>query len=253
MRGVFLHQQLEFRLEVANEDLRQGDHVHGTFSVKNHGSAHSIPSAVCVCLCSGDAKKIKAKAEDAFTRIVSAEIEHAFELPPHATHTQSWSIQLDKNCPITDRDRSPYLLYGDSSFDSSLALGQLLLSVSPHPHIKAVIDTMESVFNCTNRGLTSRDGCVVAKLRTPDSRRLSLVEELNLSFTFHEHTLNVGYQFKVKRFDTTTPTGVDIKKGKVIISQSWQASDYLFGDDFIHQEFVERSIGEALEAVSTGF
>lgn len=253
MRGVFLHQQLEFRLEVANEGLKQGDLVQGTFSVKNHGSEPSKPSTLSLWLCTGDAKKVKAKTENPFTSIVSAEIEHSIELAPHATHTQSWSIKLDKNCPITDRDRSPYLLYGDNSFDSPFALGQLLLSVSPHPHIKAVIDTMESVFNCTNRGLTSKEGCVVAKLRTPDSRRLSLVEELNLSFTFHEHTLNVGYQFKVKRFDTTTPTGVDIKKGKVFISQSWQASDYLFGDDFIHQEFVERSIGEALEAVSTGF
>jgi hypothetical protein len=206
-----------------------------------------------VWLCTGDTKKVKAKRDDAFTRIATVEMEHGFELPPQATNTQSWSITLDTNCPITDRDRSLYLLYGDGSHDSTLALGQLLLSVLPHPHIRAVIDTMESVFNCTNRGLSSKEGLVTVKFRTPDSRRLSLVEELNLGFTFNQDALDVSYHFKVKRFDTATPTGVDIKKGKVVISQSWKAGEYLFGGEFIHQEFVERSIATALEAVSTGF
>ncbi len=119
--------------------------------------------------------------------------------------------------------------------------------------MQAIIDTMETVFNFTNKGVSSKDGHVVAKLKAPDSRRLSLLEELELGFRFEGETLAVSYLFKVKRFDMSMTTKVDIKKGKVEVSQCWKSSAYVFGEGFIQQEFVERSINEALEAVATGF
>jgi hypothetical protein len=251
MRGVFFNQPLEFRLEVPSHDLYQGDTVQGTLSVKNHGTELLKVCDLRVKLSLGDAKKVKAKAEDAFEDIFSADIEPEVELMPQATATRNWTLVLDRNCPIADRTQSPYLLYGNSSLSS--LLGQLPLTVKPHKHVQAIIDTMETVFNFTNKGVSSKDGHVVAKLKAPDSRRLSLLEELQLGFRFEGETLAVSYLFKIKRFDTSMTTKVDIKKGKVEVSQFWKSSAYVFGEGFIQQEFVERSINEALEAVATGF
>ncbi len=251
MRGVFLNPPLEFRLEVPTEDFCQGDVVEGTVSVKNHGTTPMAVPDLCVKLALGDAKKVKAKAEGAFEEIVSAEIEQGVEVGPGASSIQAWSFVLDANCPISDRAQGPYLLFGKAS--SQASLGHLPLAVKPHKHVQAVLDTMETVFNFTNKGVSSKAGSVMGKFKAPDSRRLSLVEELNVSFRFEGEGLAVSYLFKVKRFDTSLATKGDVKKGKVEVSQNWPLSQYTFGEGFIQQEFVERSINEALDLVATGF
>jgi hypothetical protein len=251
MRGVFFNHPLEYRLETSSEDLYQGDTVRGTVIVKNHGTEPIDIADLCVKLSLGDLKKVKAKASDAFEDILTASIEPALLVNPQESAARDWVIDTDRNCPVVDRAQSPYLQYGDASSQESL--GQLPLSVKPHKYVQAVLDTMETVFNFTSKGLSSKDGRVVAKLKAPDARRLSLVEELNLAFRFEGDDLQVGYLFKVKRFDTSAVTKVDVKKGKVEVDQSWRLDDYTFGGGFIQQEFVERSISEALEAVATGF
>ncbi len=251
MRGVLFNHPLEYRLETPSDDLYQGDSIRGVVSVKNHSAEPIDISDLCVKLSLGDSKKVKAKASDAFADLLVAKIEGGLHLNPQESAVRDWAIETDRNCPIADRAQSPYLLYGDASCPQ--ALGQLPLSVKPHKYVQAVIDTMETVFNFTSKGISSKAGQVVAKLKAPDARRLSLVEELNLGFRFHGDNLEVSYVFKVKRFDTTAATKVDIKKGKIDVVQSWNSADYLFGGGFIQQEFVERSINEALEVVTTGF
>jgi hypothetical protein len=251
MRGVFFNHPLEYRLETPSEDLYQGDTIRGSLTVKNHSTEPVDVAQLCVKLSLGDTKKVKAKASDAFEELRTATIEPSLRLNPLESAMRDWTIETDRNCPIVDRGQSPYLLYGDAS--SAQTLGQLPLSVNPHKYVQAVIDTMETVFNFTSRGASWKGGQLIAKLKTPDSRRLSLVEELNLGFRFEGEDLEVSYLFKVKRFDTSAVTKVDVKKGKVEVVQRWKCSDYTFGEGFVHQEFVERSINEALEAVATGF
>lgn len=251
MRGVFFNHPLEYRLETPSEDLHQGDMIGGVVVVKNHGTEPIDVAEMCVKLSLGDLKKVKAKAPDAFKDLLTATIEPGLHLDPQESAMRDWAIETDRNCPIADRAQSPYLLYGDASFPQ--ALGHLPLSVKPHKYVQAVIDTMETVFNFTSKGVSSKGEQLIAKLKSPDSRRLSLVEELNLGFRFEGEDLEVVYLFKVKRFDTSAVTKVDIKKGKVEVVQRWRSADYTFGGGFVQQEFLERSISEALDAVTTGF
>ena len=46
---------------------------------------------------------------------------------------------------------------------------------------------------------------------------------------------------------------MEVKRGKREVPQRWEPSDYLFGGDFIRQEFVERSVDEALSTVASIF
>ncbi len=250
MRGVFFNHPLEYRLETPSEDLYQGDIIRGILAVKNHGTEPVDVARLCVKLSLGDFKRVKAKASDAFEDLLTATIEPSLHLNPQESSTRDWAIETDRNCPIADRAQSPYLQYGDASFPQ--ALGHLPLSVKPHKYVQAVIDTMETVFNFTSKGSSSKGGQLIAKLKSPDSRRLSLVDELNLGFRFEGEDLEVFYLFKVKRFDTSAVTKVDIKKGKIEVVQCWRSAEYTFGGGFVQQEFVERSINEALDAVATG-
>ena len=60
------------------------------------------------------------------------------------------------------------------------------------------------------------------------------------------------YVFKVRKFDATVQP-LATKKGKAEVVQTWTPEQYLFGEGFFRQEFIEKSIDEALSVVATGF
>ena len=56
--------------------------------------------------------------------------------------------------------------------------------------------------------------------------------------------------FNVIHLDSMTK--VDVKKGKAEVCQTWPRAEYLFGGDFLNQEYAEKMIDSALGEVSSG-
>lgn len=248
MRGITIQSPLEFRLEVLGDSFVQGAQVPCKLSVKNHGTTPAVLGDLSLILAVGNLKKVKAKDAAAFEPLVSAEVERGIEVAPGAECSHDHTFQLDRNVAITDKTQSPYLLYGNSAEPQQL--GQLLVTVTPHPHIRSVFDSMTTVFSFINKGETSKGGWATAKLKAPDSRRLATLEELNLSCHFDGDALEVRYAFSVKKFEGVAVM-MEVKKGKREVVQRWEPSEYLFGGGFVRQEFVERSVEQALEPVSS--
>ena len=249
MRGLFLSQSIEYRLEVTGDSFSQGDTLHCSLIIKSHADSPTILTDLSLILAHGDLKRVKTKDPSAFDPIAPAEIERGCELPARGQLTFPVTIKLDTNAPISDKNHSLYLLYGNSSDINSL--GQLLLTVSPHAHLRAIFDTMTTVFNFTPKGETSKDGYVTAKLKAPDSRRLSLVNELSLSGRFVDESLELIFLFSVKKFDTSL-TKINVRRGKVEARKMLAPSDYLFGGDFIRPEYIEQIVESAISEVATG-
>lgn len=250
MRGVFIQKPLEFRLEVPLETAMQGEKVPCAVAVKNHG-ADAVPlSQISLQLALGNLKKVKAKAEDAFEVISKAEFDTGVSIAPGAQVSFNWDFTLDRNAPISEKNQTPYLLYGNS--DQSALLGQLPLTVKMHPHFKAIFDTFETVFSFINKGESWKGGYTSVKYKAPDIRKLSLVDEMNVSVRFVDDSIEVLYAFKIKKLEATS-TNLNFKKGKAEVAQTWAPEQYLFGGGFIRQEFVEKSIDDALSVVATGF
>ena len=250
MRGIFIQHPLEFRLEVTGDAFCQGAQVPARLAVKNHGSSPVSLPDLTVRLATGDLKKVKAKDEGAFVDVSSAEIERGSEVAAQAEVFFPCDFTLSPNSPISDRAQSPFLLYGNSS--STSQLGQLLLTVNAHPHIRSLFDSMTTVCSFINKGETWKNGWTTAKLKAPDAKRFSMVEELNLSCRFEGPVLQLRFVFSVKKFDGFS-TKVQLKKGKSEVEQHWDPSDYLFGDGFIRQEYVDTRVEEALSTVASGF
>ena len=81
---------------------------------------------------------------------------------------------------------------------------------------------------------------------------MSFVDELNLSARFiADEALKVNFVFTVKKLDGSQ-TKVSVKKAKTEVNQTWEKNDYLFGGDFVRQEYVEAKIQEALAQVRSG-
>jgi hypothetical protein len=250
MRGVSIQQPYELRLEVQGEDFTQGQSVPCVLTIKNRSGASAPLETPALLLAVGNLKKVKAKDADAFEVIARAECERGIEVPGGGEASFQHTFPLDVNAVITDKTQSLFLLYGNSERPADLA--QLLLTVKAHSHLRAIFDTFTTVFNFVSKGESSKkDGWTCSKMKPPESRRLSLVEELNLSVRFESDALVVKYLFNVKRFDTAM-TSVSVKKGKVEVEQTWLAQDYLFGGGFVRQEFVEKMIDAGLSEVASG-
>ena len=250
MRSVFIQKPLEFRLDVPLEAAVQGEPVPCTLTVRNHGAEPAPLPQLSLVLGLGVLKKVKAKAEDAFDILDRARLDVAQVVLPGAQIVSSWEFTLDRNAPISDKNQTPFLLYGNG--ESPADLGQTPLAVTMHPHARAVFDTCETVFSLINKGETWKDGYTVVKYKAPDLRKFSLVDEILIAVRCVDDSLELVYTFKVKKIDATATT-LNFKKGKAEVSQTWAPQDYLFGGGFIRQEFVEKMLDEAFSVVATGF
>jgi hypothetical protein len=250
MRSVFIQKPLEFRLEVPLDAAIQGEPVPCTLTVKNHGTEPAPLPQLSLVLGLGVLKKVKAKAEDAFDTLDRAQLDVAQVVLPGAQIVSSWEFTLDRNAPISDKNQTPFLLYGNG--ESPADLGQIPLTVTMHPHARAIFDTCETVFSLINKGETWKDGYTVVKYKAPDLRKFSLVDEILIAVRCVDHSLELAYTFKVKKIDATATT-LNFKKGKAEVTQTWTPQDYLFGGEFIRQEFVEKMLDEAFSVVATGF
>lgn len=250
MRGVLIQHPFEYRLDVPGDSFEQGAIVPCSLTIKNHGPTTAPSQQLTLELSQGILKKVKAKDSDAFASVTRLVVPPSSELLPGNQQTLDCSITLSPNAPVTDKQTSLYLLYGNESNQSGL--GQLLLTVHPHPHIRHTFDTMTTVFNFLNKGESHKNGRTMAKLKAPDSRRFSLVEELALAAWFEDdESLSLQFLFTVKKFDHSG-SAVNVKKGKVEVLRRLAPSDYLFGGGFVRQEFVEEQIEVALSEVSSG-
>lgn len=249
MRGIFLQQPLEFRLDVTGDSFTQGAQLPCSLTIKNHSDQPIVGVAPTVTLSIGNLKKVKSRSDDAFEQIEVSNPPCESVVPPRGEIVATCTFSLDRNAPISDKNQSPYLLYGSSH--ESQHLGQLLLTIHPHPHIRTIFDTMTTVFNFINKGEVSKGGVITAKLKAPDSRRFSFVEELNLSASFAEDALNLTFLFTVKKFDHGEAK-VGVKKGKTEVQKALPSAEYLFGGGFVRQEYIEHVIESALSEVSSG-
>lgn len=250
MRSVFIQKPLEFRLEVPLEAAIQGEPVPCTLTVKNHGAEPAPLPQLSLVLGLGVLKKVKAKAEDAFDILDRAQLDQAQVVLPGEQIASSWEFTLDRNAPISDKNQTAFLLYGNG--ESPADLGQIPLTVTMHPHVRAVFDTCETVFSLINKGETWKDGRTIIKYKAPDLRKFSLVDEILIGVRFVEDSLELVYTFKVKKIDATATT-LNFKKGKAEVTQTWASQDYLFGGGFVRQEFIEKMLDEAFSVVATGF
>lgn len=247
MKGVFVHNQLEYRLEVAGEKFCQGDPLPCTLSVKNHG-AKTQTIALKLELTTGSLVKMKQRSGDAFTVITAADNLGSITVDPQATQSVSWQCTLDKNCCITDKSHTPCLLFGGSEDG---ALGQLAVTTLPHRHIQQIVTIFESTFQFIVKGIKSAEGAVQYKMKPSSAKRLTLVDELNLSFHFEESSLILHYLFKVKKIQATA-TSVGVKKATNEVEQRLEPSTYLLSPEVVNNLAIESVIEPALEVVSVG-
>lgn len=246
MKGVFVHQQIEYRLEMPKDQVEQGDSLPCTLVLKNHGSAAQKVSDVRLEVACGDPKDLKNKTDD-FELVSAATLSFPGEVAPQGQHTAQWTFDLDKNCSISDKSQTLFFRCGAESG----TIGQLPITIKPHPHTEGVLQLLETSFQFVLKGLKSSKGWVEAKLKPPSSPRFSMVNELKLGFRFDGSALLLKFKFNVKKFETED-SAVKIGKGQTDVDKRLEESDYLRSGGYLNHEGIEAAIEDALKVVATG-
>ena len=219
-------------------------------SVKNHGTAARAPFELRLVAALGDVKKAKSKAADAFDIIAAAQPYPVSELAPRQQSSFSWNYQIDRNCPVSDKGRSLYLLFGAAA--EPHLLGQLLITVKPHLVLEEVLKTLEAFFGFVVKTQKWSAGWFTVKSKPPASTRFALVEDLLLSMRFEDEALALKYVLRVRKVKGGAGESVGFRKGKSEFEQRLERGQYLMSGGFLNHEALQAALKEALDSVDTG-
>jgi hypothetical protein len=246
MKGVFLHQQMQFQLEVKVETAVQGDTLPCLLTVRNLGGAPQSLVGASLDLCVGDVKKLK-ETPDGYEVVATASLGLPESLGAQQSAVGSYAFVLDKNCVVTEKSKGLFCRYGISPAQT----GELPLTVLPHPHIQKVVEILESAFQFLAKGTKSSKGWVDVKFKPSSSRRFSFVNELVLGARFEASELVLNFKFNVKKFESSQ-ANVSVSRGKTEVERRLDEKSYIVGG-FIDHGKVEAVIADALEVVASGF
>lgn len=246
MKGAFLHQQMQFQLEVKVESAVQGDQLPCVLTVKNLGGTPQSLTGVVLELCVGDVKKLKDKPEE-YEVVATGSLGLPDTLAPQASASGSHIFELDRNCIVSEKSKSLFCRYGVSGTQT----GELPLTVLPHPHLQKVVEILESAFQFVAKGTRSSKGWVDVKFKPSSSRRYSFVNELVLGARFEGSELVLNFKFNVKKFESSQ-ANVSVSRSKTEVERRLEEKSYVVGG-FIDHGKVEAVIADALEVVASGF
>lgn len=219
MKGTLFQKPVEYRIEVDGESWRQGDAIAGTLTVVNRGTDVLSNEGIHVSLAYGKFKEVHAKAEDAF---------EVLETKPFTGNEMSWVFQTERNCPITDKSASLFLLYGRGK--STPILGHLQLNIQPFQVIEDFLYRFKTDFRFVEKSKKAGRKGVDVKLVPPSGQSFASLDHVMMCFHFDKETMHVRYVFAVKKIEATA-SSFDMKKTKREVEQSFAPAQFRH-DDF---------------------
>jgi hypothetical protein len=241
MKGTFFQKPLEWNIETTDESWQQGGKVRGTLRVKNHGAESLSLNPAGVGLAYADIKKVHAKTAG----VLKPEPKTLFpdgEISPGDSKELHFELALPENCPVSDKKATYFLTYGKDASENHLQL-----NVQPRLLFGKLVGLLDTFQRFKLKEFKGTKNGVEYKLIPPTSRDMANLDGLLLSMEMEGDTLNLTFEFQVKKLDTSGVTN-SIKKETAKIKKSLLPKEYLLGRDMIHQDALlkmfESVIGE---------
>jgi hypothetical protein len=151
-------------------------------------------------------------------------------LAPGEQFEQSFDLALPENCPVSDKKSSWFLTYGAAAGENHLQL-----RVEPRALYGKLIGLLDTFQRFKLKEFKASKKGVEYKLLPPTSRELANLESLNLGFTMQGETLELEFEFQVKKLDTEGVTN-KIKKSNERITRTLSPREYSLGPGMINQD-----------------
>lgn len=242
MKGTFFNKPLEWSIETSAESWQQGEVVSGTLKVKNHAQEEVKWNKAGVALAYAEVKKVHARTQGA----LKPEIEKTYtetSLGPGETLDLSFSLHLPENCSITDKKASYFLTYG-----RELTEGHLMLKIEPRLLFTKVTGLLDTFHRFKIKDIKGSKKGVEYKLLPPTSREMASLETLVLSMQMKGKQLEMNFDFKVKKLDTSSVSN-KMNKESVKIKRELSPKEYSLGQDMINQDQLLKVLESVLDEV----
>ena len=243
MKSTAFKNNIEYQLEINGESWKQGDIITGNLIAINHNADSKQLDSAGVFLCYGKQKDIKANKENPFEIFERILFPKETTLSKNLKNKIDWEFKFDTNCPISDKQGSYYLCFGEED-TANIKLDILLNEVFSN-----FITTFEHMHRFKTKDKKAKKNSVDIKLIPPNSREFTSLEHVicNLSLDKND-TLNITYNFKIKKINFQS---IDLKAKSSITQAKFnlEPKDYLIYKTSFNQEKVSKHILEALSEV----
>jgi sporulation-control protein spo0M len=152
------------------------------------------------------------------------------ELAAGSEKELSFSLKLPDNCPITDKKASYYIAYG-----LNFSENQLQLKTEPKALYSKIVGLLDTFHRFKLKEIKSAKTGVEFKLIPPTARDMANLDSLGLIFSMEGETLQMEFDFQVKKLDTSSIT-TKVSKETVKIKKSASPKEYSLGRDMINQD-----------------
>lgn len=239
MKGLFLKNQIEFKVELFGEQWRQGDLIKGEYHISSHASDVQTISKLEINFKQCLIKDVRSEKDDKNLSLHHLTLSNSFNLNPKEERKFEFEYSLPPETLITDSKSSLYLFHGTDEKHESLQL-----NIVPQQRFEEVINTMGTFFRFTVKKRRSLKNWVEYTLKAPLSKDLACLEELKLLISLgSDKILHLHFQAKIKKVDFAAPSaGHDLSFKKEAFDKKYQLSpeEYLFyGRDFHQDKFKE--------------
>jgi sporulation-control protein spo0M len=229
MKGAFFNKPLEWSIETPDESWQQGSKVKGTLKVKNHGTETVSLSTAGAGLAYTDIKKVHAKTEGVLKPAPVKTFEDV-TLGAGESKELSFELELPANCPVSDKKATYFLTYGRDASENHLQL-----NIQPRALFGKLTGLLDTFYRFKLKEFKGTKNGVEYKLIPPTARDMANLDSLLLAMEMEGETLNLTFEFQVKKLDTSGVTN-SIKKETARIKRSLAPKEYSLGRDMINQD-----------------
>ena len=249
MKGTVFHAPLELNVLVDGEEWNQAGLVKGVVKVKNHGKEAVDLSSFGAMLAYGAIKKVKAKDPSAFSDEVKLTFPANKKIAAGAEEELVWEFPLDRNCPITEKAGSLFIVYGE--LEKLEQIGHLQLAINPLKILNEFLVIFENFHRFQVKDKKSKKGWIDVKIKPPGSKEFASLEQLNLFMHINDDKeLLLKYKFKTKKLDFKNGD-MGVKKGSLEFDQTLNHKQYIMFKDNPNQDGILKALDEILTQVKT--
>lgn len=241
MRALHFAKPLEYRLETPADQLVQGDTFAGELIVANRGEAALSNGVLDIALAYGRIKHLKAGEQDAFETVTRHRLAEGLAIAPGDAHQAAWEFSLARDCPISTKEGTLFLLYG-GDLDQPQGWGRIDLQVLLHPVLETLVGTIETQFHFEARGRKNLADAVEVRFKPPAS--YPTMKDLYARVALREDALDVTFRAGLKALARGGAKGVRTRVEQT--RRTLAPGEYLIGNAHPDRAAMKALIGEAL-------
>ena len=241
MRALHFAKPLEYRLETPAEQLSQGDPLAGELIVTNRGEGPLADGVLEIALAYGRIKDLKAGEQDAFETVTRHRLAEGLAMAPGDSHRAGWEFTLARDCPISTKEGTLFLLYG-GDLEQPEGWGRIDLQVALHPVLETLVGTIETQFHFEARGRKNVADAVEVRFKPPAS--YPTMKEFVARVALRGDELDVTFRAALKALARGGAKGVRTRSEQT--QRTLPPGDFLIGGAHPDRAAMKALIGEAL-------